>query len=211
MWTWTDQSLKYIQVNITSRVQTRIKSIMIIILTTHYDTQQHTTPARTFNIKQHWHDDKLDFLYVIYTYMIKHSHFPSTQLYRGFLLFVCLSLCVCACVGGDSPSSIIYRKPSCICDFQRQAEKAQQSSTDPLSSSYWLLPLPLIPLSAAVFLLPPPICPQAFPSSVSPCPRSFSSFVSFPLHRYLFFPPVYNRLPPFSLSLQLFFFSLQLF
>lgn len=91
------------------------------------------------------------------------------------------------CVGGDSPSSIIYRKPSCICDFQRQAEKAQQSSTDlPLSSSYpfvcslfsllLLLHLSSSTPFASLHLKPPLVFPSA-------------NLVLRPLRLLLTFPP----------------------
>lgn len=126
--------------------------------------------------------------------MIKRSHFPSTQLYRGFLLF----MCVYVCAGGDSPSSIIYRKPSCICDFQRQAERAQQSSIDPFSFSCWLLSPPLIPLSASF--------PPSSPSLAYKCVPSVLS-IAFPRPSAGFsFPPA----SPVSSSLSIFaFFRLQ--
>lgn len=64
---------------------------------------------------------------------IKRSHFSS--------LCAALEGTSTECERGDSPSSIIYRKPSCICDFSdrlRKPSRAEQSAVIPLPNYYFL-------------------------------------------------------------------------
>lgn len=84
---------------------------------------------------------------------------------------VCDRVCVCV-VGGDSPSSIIYRKPSCICDFQRRAEGAQPSNTDLPPPDYSSLLLSSLCLHHLTLLS------SSSPSLLFLGPRALSSFFS---------------------------------
>lgn len=117
---------------------------------------------------------------------------------------------MCVCVGGDSPSSIIYRKPSCICDFQRQAEGAQPSNTDLpppdysslLLSSLCLHHLTLLSSSSpSLLFLGPPALSSFLPASDYNPLINLHSFLSASISVYL--PPLSftHSCSPFALRL----------
>lgn len=101
------------------------------------------------------------------------------------------------CERGDSPSSIIYRKHSCFCDFRdrlRKPSRAAQRTVVPLPNYHFLI---LLSLDKQCFLLS--ILPGSFPypSSV----YMFFPFTFFPLRHFLpllFLPLSYSLYLPFS-------------